>query len=124
MSDQWQIDMRVCRCIAMAWKVLCTGENSHRLDAAHDALTAHTHLHRILSKRAHMDDRVERIAIHIADRRQIEMDPDRTALLADLLAKLVKNRIVLHSTQCEIARKRGHITQAHSHSPFCILNAK
>ena len=95
--------MRIGSCITMAWKVFCRGNNTPFLQAAHIGKGFICNCISIFTERAEIDDWVIGIIIHVDHRSVIDMHPHALALLGDLEAHFLDERIVaLNRPECHL----------------------
>ena len=80
-------------------KVFCRRELAAVLRAANEQRRQPRHALRVLAERARVDHRVRRIVVHVDDRREVDVNPDRAPFLRDRSADVVGIRV---------ARRRGN----------------
>ena len=93
-----QSDVRVDVGVAVPGKVLRRRELAAVLRAANEERRESRDALRILAERSRVDDRVRRIVVHVDDRREVDVNADRSPLLRDRATDVVRVRV---------ARRRG-----------------
>ena len=78
------------------------------------------HVHRTLTERAGIDDRILRIDIDIRHRGEIHLYTQFTALPCHLPAVFIKQAVVPYAAQHHILRKDGRTPQAHGQPPLPV----
>ena len=72
-------EMRVLLGVAVAWKVLSSRDHSVILQAVNERSAHVGDQMRILAERAHADDGIRRVVVHVQHRSERDVDADRSA---------------------------------------------
>ena len=81
-----------------------------------------SNLLRIFTKRAHADNRVSRIIIHINHRSQVHIDAECFEFLSSSQGYFVRNLLRINSPQRHVARKYGCCLPKSLHDTVFLVN--
>ena len=109
------LEMRIGRDIAVSRKVFCGRDQSVFLCAADVRPHEGRNLRRIFAERANIDDRIERIVLHVGDRVEIDAYSDGPRLLGRQLGSVVRDLRIAGRTdrhrERQPRRAEEHVTR-------------
>ena len=89
----------------MSWKMFCASQHTIILHSVHVLGGQSRNQTLILTKRSTADYRVQRIAVYIYHRCEVDMDTYSLALTCNLLSNGINQGIAFAGTQCHLPRE-------------------